>query len=66
MSMSGYTVQTCNLFALCALYNGNDEIYDEMKNVLETAGYELSILVEKYKNDMITIEEALTDMGGDI
>ena len=66
MSMSGYTVQTCNLFALCALYNGNDEIYDEMKNVLETAGYELSVLVEKYKNDLITIEEALTDMGGDI
>ena len=66
MSMSGYTVQTCNLFALCAAYNGNDEIYDEMKNVLETAGYELSILVEKYRNDKITIEEALTDMGGDI
>lgn len=66
MSMSGYTVQTCNLFALCAAYNGNDEIYNEMKSVLETSGYELSILVEKYKNDKITIEEALTDMGGDI
>ena len=66
MSMSGYTVQTCNLFALCAAYNGNDEVYNEMKSVLETSGYELSILVEKYKNDKITIEEALTDMGGDI
>ena len=66
MSMNGYTVQTCNLFALCAAYNGNDEIYNEMKSVLETSGYELSILVEKYKNDKITIEEALTDMGGDI
>ena len=66
MSMSGYTVQTCNLFALCAAYNGDDEIYNEMKNVLETSGYELSVLVEKYKNDKITIEEALTDMGGDI
>ena len=66
MTMSGYTVQTCNLFALCAAYNGNDEIYNEMKTVLETSGYELSVLVEKYKNDKITIEEALTDMGGDI
>ena len=66
MSMSGYSVQTCNLFALCAAYNGNDEIYNEMKNVLETSGYELSVLVEKYKNDKITIEEALQDKGGDI
>ena len=66
MTMSGYTVQTCNLFALCAAYNGDDEIYNEMKAVLETSGYELSVLVEKYKNDKITIEEALTDMGGDI
>ena len=66
MSMSGYTVQTCNLYALCAAYNGNDEIYNEMKDVLENAGYEMSVLVEKYKNDKITIEEALKDMGGDI
>ena len=66
MSMSGYSVQTCNLFALCAAYNGNDEIYNEMKTVLETSGYELSLLVEKYKNDKITIEEALQDKGGDI
>ena len=66
MSMSGYTVQTCNLFALCALYNGNEEIYDEMKSVLETSGYELSIEVEKYKNGKITIEEALTDKEGNI
>ena len=66
MSMSGYSVQTCNLFALCAAYNGNDSIYNEMKEVLETSGYELSLVVEKYKNDKITIEEALQDKGGDI
>lgn len=66
MSMSGYSVQTCNLFALCAAYNGNDSIYNEMKEVLETSGYELSLVVEKYKNDKITIEEALKDKGGDI
>ncbi len=66
MSMSGYTVQTCNLFALCALYNGDEEIYSEMKEVLETGGYEISPLVEKYRKDKITITEALTDKGGDI
>ena len=66
MSMSGYTVQTCNLFALCALYNGDKEIYKEMKDVLETSGYKLSNIVEKYRKDKISIEEALTDKGGDI
>ena len=66
MSMSGYTVQTCNLYALCAAYNGDDEVYQEMKNVLESSGYELSVLVEKYKNDKITIEEVIADKGGDI
>ena len=66
MSMSGYTVQTCNLFALCALHNGDKEIYKEMKEVLETSGYELSDIVKKYKNNKISIEEALTDKGGDI
>lgn len=66
MAMSGYTVQTCNLYALCAAYNGNDEIYNEMKTVLETSDYELSAVVEKYKNGKISIEEALQDKGGDI
>lgn len=66
MSMSSYTVQTCNLFALCALYNGDEDIYTEMKDVLETSGYEVSDIVKKYKNNKISIEEALTDKGGDI
>ena len=66
VSMSGYTVQTCNLYALCAAFNGNDEIYDKMKNILETSDYELSAVVEKYKNGKISIEEALQDKGGDI
>ena len=52
---------------LSKLYpKNNTEIYDEMKSVLETAGYELSSIVVDYKDDKITIEEALTDMGGDI
>lgn len=66
MAQSAYTVQTCNLYALCAAYNGNEEIYDEMKSILENSGYELSDLVEKYKKDKLTIEEVLADKGGSI
>ena len=66
MSKSGYTVQTCNLYALCALYNGNEEIYKEMKTVLETSGYKINEAVEQYKSDEISIEEILTDKEGEI
>ena len=66
MSMSGYTVQTCNLYALCALYNGNEDIYNQMKSILETSGYEIDEVVEQYKNDEISIEEILTDKEGEI
>ena len=66
ISMSGYTVQACNLYALCALYNGNEEIYNEMKTVLERSGYEINEAVEQYKNDKISIEEILTDKEGKI
>ncbi len=66
MAQSAYTVQTCNLYALCAAYNGNEDIYDEMKSILENSGYELSDLVEKYKKDKLTLEEVLADKGGSI
>ncbi len=66
MAQSGYTVQTCNLYALCAAYNGDEDTYKEMKNILEGSGYELSDLVEKYKKDKLTIEEVLADKGGSI
>ena len=66
MAQSAYTVQTCNLYALCAAYNGNEDIYNEMKSILENSGYELSDLVEKYKKDKLTIEEVLADKGGNI
>ena len=63
---SAYTVQTCNLYALCGLYTGNTAIYDEMKELLESSGYEISELVTKYKNDEISIDEIIADNGGDI
>lgn len=66
MNSSQLTVQSCNLYALLALYNGNNDIYEEMKATLENAGYELSEIVTEYKNGNLTIEEALTDKRGDI
>ncbi len=61
-----YTVQNCNLYALVGLYNGDKEIYKEMKDLLANYGYEISELVTKYKNGKITIEEIIKDQGGDI
>lgn len=66
MSAGSYNVAQCNLYALIALYNGDTETYDSMKNVLQTNGYEISDLVEKYKDKEMTIEEVLADKGGDI
>ncbi len=61
-----YTVQNCNLYALCGLYNGDETIYDDMKSLLANYGYEISELVTQYKKDKITIEEIIKDQGGDI
>ena len=61
-----YTVQNCNLYALCGLYNGDETIYADMKALLANYGYEISELVTQYKKDKITIEEIIKDQGGDI
>ena len=61
-----YTTSTVNLYALTCLYNGNTEGYESAKTLMEQSGHKLSDLVEKYKDEKITIAEALTDKGGDI
>lgn len=61
-----YTLQNCNLYALCGLYNGDKTIYDDMKSLLANYGYEISELVTQYKKGKITIEEIIKDQGGDI
>ncbi len=66
MSAGSYNVAQCNLYAVIGLYNGKEDIYDEMKDILENNGYKLSDLVEQYKAKKITIEEVLSDKGGDI
>ena len=66
MNSNYYTVPNCNLYALCALYCGNTDAYDNMVTTLKSAGFEISDLVEKYKNDKLTLEEVIADMRGDI
>ena len=66
MNANYYTVSNCNLYALCAAYCGNEDVYKNMDETLKNAGYEISDLVVQYKNDKISIEESIADMRGDI
>ncbi len=66
MSSNYYTVPNCNLYALCALYCGNTDAYNNMKTTLAQSGFEMSELVEQYKDKKITINDVLADMRGDI
>lgn len=66
MSQSAYTVQTCNLYALCAAVAGQEETYKEMKSVLENSGYELSSLVTDYKKGKLTLAQVIADKGGEV
>lgn len=66
MSSNYYTVSNCNLYALCALYCGNEETYDDMVNTLKSSGYEMNELVVQYKNEKATLEDVLAEMRGDI
>ncbi len=66
MNTNYYTVQNCNLYALCALYCGDTETYENMKATLAQSGFEMSDLVEQYKNEKLSIDEAIADMRGDI
>lgn len=63
---TSYTVQTCNLYALCGLNIDDEDAYKEMKSILENNGYSISELVEKFRKGKLTIEEVLADKGGDI
>ncbi len=66
MNSNYYNVPNCNLYALCALYCGNTEVYDNMVQTLAKSGFEMSELVEKYKNGTASLEDAIADMRGDI
>ena len=68
-SMSGqtpYTVQSCNVYALCCVLTGDDEGYKQMEDVFASADMEVSTLVRQFKKGKLTLNEVLTDNGGDI
>lgn len=66
MNSNYYTVPNCNLYALCALYCGNTDVYNNMVQTLASSGFEMSELVENYKNGTASLEDAIADMRGDI
>ncbi len=66
MKTGSYSVQGCNLYALCGLYTGDESIYTKMSSLLSSYGYEISELVTAYKNGEMTLIEVLQDKGGDI
>lgn len=66
MSSNYYTVPNCNLYALCALYCGNTDTYDNMVSTLTQSGFEINDLVTQYKDGKISLEEVIADKRGDI
>lgn len=61
-----YTLQNCNLLALCAAAANDAETYEQMEKVLASGNYEVSELVKKYTAGKLTIEQVLADNGGEI
>ena len=61
----GYSITSCNLYALCSILSGNQEGYDEMAQVFATAGMEPSKLIKQYQQGKITLLELLQDNGGE-
>lgn len=60
------TLNDFNLFALCALYAGDKELYGDIEAQLSGYGYDISKTVKKFESGKISIIEAVTDKGGEI
>ena len=61
-----YTVSACNLYALCALYVKDNDGYQKMVDLFKNSQSSIGKDIVKYKNGKMTLEEVLTDKGGDI
>ena len=61
-----YTVSACNLYALCSLYVKDNEGYEKMVDLFKSSGSSIGSTIVKYKNGKMTLEQVLTDKGGDI
>lgn len=60
------TLADMNLYALCALCAKDEDTYNEVVTALESQGYSIGKTVQQYKNGKLTLEQVLTDNGGDI
>lgn len=60
-----YSVSSCNLYALCSILCNNQEGYDEMAQVLASAGMAPSKLIKQFQKGKITMVELLQDDGGE-
>ena len=60
-----YSVSSCNLYALCSLLSGDQEGYDQMAQVLASAGRAPSKLIKQFQKGKITMVELLQDDGGE-
>ncbi len=63
---NNYTVSACNLYALCSLYVKDNDGYQKMVDLFKNSGSSIGKTIEKYKNGKMTLEQVLTDKGGDI
>lgn len=65
---SGFSISTAtgNLYALCAAYIKDDESYQKIADLFANYSLEIDQNVQKYKKGKLTIEQVLTDVGGDI
>lgn len=65
---SGFSISTAtgNLYALCAAYVKDDESYQKIADLFANYSLEIDSNVQKYKKGKLTIEQVLTDVGGDI
>ncbi len=60
-----YSVSSCNLYALCSLLSDDQEGYDQMAQVLASAGRAPSKLIKQFQKGKITMVELLQDDGGE-
>ncbi len=61
-----YTVQSCNLYALCCVLTNDDDGYKQMEDVFASADMQISKLVRQFKQGKLELKDVLTDNGGDI
>lgn len=66
VGQGNYTVSACNLYALCSLYVKDNDGYQKMVDLFKNSGSSIGKDIVKYKNGKMTLEEVLTDKGGDI